>query len=100
VVLFNGSNSGPEASAIYQSWVEKNRDSGQSSASRAVDVRTALIEHFRDEGAILSPPKQRRKASTCSSVRWSSTTTCPGTRSASSSGSVVVTATVNDTTWW
>ncbi|MBK7674390.1 MAG: DEAD/DEAH box helicase family protein [Candidatus Accumulibacter sp.] len=53
VVLFNGSNSGPEANAIYQRWVEKNRDSGRSSASRAVDVRTALIEHFRDEGAIL-----------------------------------------------
>jgi len=53
VVLFNGSNSGPESSAIYQRWVEKNRDSGRSSASRAVDVRTALIEHFRDEGSIL-----------------------------------------------
>jgi len=53
VVLFNGNNSGPEANAIYQRWVEKNRDSGRSSASRAVDVRTALIEHFRDEGAIL-----------------------------------------------
>jgi hypothetical protein len=53
VVLFNGSNSGPEANAIYQRWVEKNRVSGRSSASRAVDVRTALIELFRDEGAIL-----------------------------------------------
>lgn len=53
VVLFNGNNSGPEANAIYQRWVEKSRDSGRSSASRAVDVRTALIEHFRDEGTIL-----------------------------------------------
>ncbi|QQS49501.1 MAG: DEAD/DEAH box helicase family protein [Acidobacteriota bacterium] len=53
VVLFNGNNSGPEATAIYNRWLEKNRDTGRSSGSRAVDVRTALIEHFRDEGAIL-----------------------------------------------
>jgi superfamily II DNA or RNA helicase len=53
VVLFNGSNSGTEATAIYERWVEKNRDNGRSSGSRAVDVRTALIEHFRDQGTIL-----------------------------------------------
>ena len=53
VVLFNGTNGGPEATAIYERWVDKNRDTGRSSGSRAVDVRTALIEHFRDEGSIL-----------------------------------------------
>jgi SNF2 family DNA or RNA helicase len=53
VVVFNGTNSGPEAAAIYERWVEKNHDTGRSSGSRAVDVRTALIEHFRDEGSIL-----------------------------------------------
>jgi hypothetical protein len=53
VVLFNGTNGGPEATAIYERWVEKNRDTGRASGSRAVDVRTALIEHFRDEGSIL-----------------------------------------------
>ena len=53
VVLFNGTNGGPEATAIYERWVEKNRDTGRSSGSRAVDVRTALIEHFRDEATIL-----------------------------------------------
>lgn len=53
VVLFNGSNGGPEATATYERWVEKNRDTGRASGSRAVDVRTALIEHFRDEGTIL-----------------------------------------------
>lgn len=53
VVLFNGTNGGPEATAIYERWVEKNRDTGRSSGSRAIDVRTALIEHFRDEAAIL-----------------------------------------------
>jgi len=53
VVLFNGTNGGPEATAIYERWVEKNRETGRASGSRAVDVRTALIEHFRDEGSIL-----------------------------------------------
>jgi hypothetical protein len=53
VVIFNGTNGGPEATAIYERWVEKNRDTGRSSGSRAVDVRTALIEYFRDEGSIL-----------------------------------------------
>jgi SNF2 family DNA or RNA helicase len=53
IVLFNGSNGGPEATAIYERWLEKNRDTGRASGSRAVDVRTALIEHFRDEATIL-----------------------------------------------
>jgi superfamily II DNA/RNA helicase len=53
VVLFNGTNGGPEASAIYERWAEMNRDTGRSSGSRAVDVRTALIEHFQDEATIL-----------------------------------------------
>jgi hypothetical protein len=53
VVLFNGTNGGPEATAIYEQWVEQNRDTGRSSGSRAVDVRTALIEHFRDGATIL-----------------------------------------------
>ena len=53
VVLFNGTNSGPEATAIYESWVEKNRDTGRCSGSRGVDMRTALIEHFRDESLIM-----------------------------------------------
>ncbi|TVP78299.1 MAG: ATP-dependent helicase [Puniceicoccaceae bacterium] len=53
VVLFNGTNSGPEAKAIYEAWIEKNRDTGRSSGSRAIDARTALIEHFRDTASIL-----------------------------------------------
>lgn len=53
VVLFNGTNSGAEVTAIYERWADVNRDTGRSSGSRAVDVRTALIEHFRDEASIL-----------------------------------------------
>ncbi len=53
VVVFNGTNSGPEATAIYERWAERNRETGRVSGSRAVDVRTALIEHFRDDATIL-----------------------------------------------
>ena len=53
VVLFNGTNGGPEANAIYERWSLKNRETGRTSGSRAVDMRTALIEHFRDEASIL-----------------------------------------------
>ena len=53
IVLFNGTNGGPEATAIYERWVEKNTGTGRASGSRAVDVRTALIEQFRDEATVL-----------------------------------------------
>lgn len=53
VLLFNGTNSGPEAKAVYDAWLEKNRESGRISGSRAVDARTALIEHFRDHASVL-----------------------------------------------
>jgi superfamily II DNA/RNA helicase len=53
VVLFNGSNGGPEAAAIYERWVETNRDSGRLTGSRAIDIRAALIEHFRGDATIL-----------------------------------------------
>jgi superfamily II DNA/RNA helicase len=53
VALFNGSNAGPEAAGIYERWVQTNAGSGRVSGSRAVDMRTALIEAFRDEGTIL-----------------------------------------------
>ena len=53
VVLFNGTNGGPEVTAMYTRWAAANRDTGRASGSRAVDVRAALIEHFRDEATIL-----------------------------------------------
>ena len=53
VVLFNGTNSGPEVTAIYERWVARNAKSGRAGGSRSVDVRTALIEHFRDQAAIM-----------------------------------------------
>lgn len=53
VVVFNGTNTGPEATQIYEAWLAKNRLTGRSSGSRAIDVRAALVEHFRDSTTIL-----------------------------------------------
>lgn len=53
VVLFSGTNAGPEASNIYERWLTANQGTGRISGSRDIDIRTALIEHFRDEADIL-----------------------------------------------
>jgi hypothetical protein len=53
VIVFNGTNSGPAARAIYDQWLAANAGTGRVSGSRAVDIRTAIIEHFRDHADIL-----------------------------------------------
>jgi hypothetical protein len=53
VVLFSGTNNSPEASSIYERWVTSNQGTGRITGSRDIDIRTALIEHFRDEADIL-----------------------------------------------
>lgn len=53
VVAFNGSNSGPEAKGILDTWIAENADTGRVTGSRAVDMRTALVEHFRDHAEIM-----------------------------------------------
>lgn len=53
LVLFNGSNNGPEQTAIYQAWLEKNRDGDLITGIAAVDRRKALVDYFRTEGTIM-----------------------------------------------
>ena len=53
VLTFNGPNREPESTAIYQEWFEANRESGRATGSRAIDVRTAILERFRDSASIL-----------------------------------------------
>jgi superfamily II DNA or RNA helicase len=53
VITFNGTNTEPDTTAIYERWVEANKESGRATGSWPVDVRTAIIEHFRDNGQIL-----------------------------------------------
>ncbi len=53
VVTFSGTNRDPRSSHIYERWVEKNRCAGQVSGSRAVDLRHAIIDHFKNDAQIL-----------------------------------------------
>jgi hypothetical protein len=53
VVLFNGSNNSKMATEIYESWLLKNQDTGRITGSRDVDIRAALIEHFKDTASVL-----------------------------------------------
>ena len=53
VVLFSGTNNSPEATAIYEKWLIANQGTGRIAGSRDIDIRTALIEYFRDTGTIL-----------------------------------------------
>lgn len=53
IVTFNGTNTEPEATKIYEHWVAINAESGRVSGSRPVDIRTAIIEHFRDNAGIM-----------------------------------------------
>ena len=53
VVLFSGSNSDAESQVIYQRWLQANQFNGRASGSKAIDIRTALIEHFRDQATLM-----------------------------------------------
>ena len=53
VCIFNGSNSGPETTQIYNDWKEKNKYTGRMSGSTTADKRNAIIEYFRDTAEIL-----------------------------------------------
>jgi len=53
VVTFSGQNSGPGVNGIYQRWLRQHQGSDHITGSPAVDRRTALIDHFRDQAEIL-----------------------------------------------
>jgi superfamily II DNA or RNA helicase len=53
VLLFNGTNSDSEARVVYERWLSANAGSSRLSGSRAIDIRTALVEHFRDHADIM-----------------------------------------------
>jgi hypothetical protein len=52
-VQFSGTNNSPEATVIYENWLAANQGTGRIAGSRDIDIRTALIEYFRDSASIL-----------------------------------------------
>jgi len=53
VALFNGTNADEDSTRIYERWVAANTDAGRVTGSRPVDIRTAIIEHFRDQASVM-----------------------------------------------
>jgi adenine-specific DNA-methyltransferase len=53
VATINGTNDQPHHAAIYAQWLEHNRSSDRVSGSRDIDMKAAIVEHFRDEATIL-----------------------------------------------
>lgn len=50
LVLFSGTNTHEESTAIYQSWLKEHQGTDRVTGSPQVDRRTALIDHFRKGG--------------------------------------------------
>lgn len=53
IVLFNGSNTDPSSRAIYNRWLERHKGSERHSGSRTADMRSALVDEFKERGKIL-----------------------------------------------
>ena len=53
IVLFNGTNNSPEATAIYKAWLAENEGGDAVTGVAAADRRKALVDHFRNEGRIM-----------------------------------------------
>ncbi|MDD5090720.1 MAG: helicase-related protein, partial [Candidatus Wallbacteria bacterium] len=53
VLTFNGTNKDDSSGLIYQEWFEKNKESGRASGSRQIDLRTAIIDCFKDKSSIM-----------------------------------------------
>ena len=53
LVLFNGSNNDPQSKEIYASWKEKNLGTEKFTNSRTADMRSALIDYFKQNAQIM-----------------------------------------------
>ena len=53
VMLFNGTNNDPMSKTIYHKWLARNEGTDRVSGSPSADMRAALVEHFRDDAAVL-----------------------------------------------
>jgi len=53
IVLFNGSNTDEQSRAIYNEWIARHTGSDRVTGSRTADMRSALVDYFRDTGKIM-----------------------------------------------
>jgi len=53
IALFNGSNTDERSRAIYAAWLDQHRGSDRVTGSRTADMRSALVDYFREQGQIM-----------------------------------------------
>jgi len=53
IVLFNGSNTDERSRQIYSQWLERHQGTDRITGSRAGDMRSALVDYFREQGRIM-----------------------------------------------
>ncbi|MFN0085144.1 MAG: SNF2-related protein [Blastocatellia bacterium] len=53
IVLFNGSNTDDRSKKIYNSWLKQHKGTDRVTGSRTADMRSALVDYFREEGRIM-----------------------------------------------
>jgi len=53
IVLFNGSNTDDRSKAIYAAWQDKHAGTDRISGSKSADMRSALVDYFRNVGRIM-----------------------------------------------
>jgi superfamily II DNA/RNA helicase len=49
IVLFNGSNNDDKSKELYRNWVNDKKNKSKVSGSKAVDIRAAIVDTFKDE---------------------------------------------------
>ncbi len=53
IYLFNGSNSDERSKQIYSEWLERHQGTDKVTGSRSADMRSAIVDYFRNKGRIL-----------------------------------------------
>jgi ERCC4-related helicase len=53
IVLFNGSNADDGSRQIYAEWLDRHRGTDRLTGSRTADMRSALVDYFREQGRIM-----------------------------------------------
>jgi len=53
IATISGTNSDPQSRRIYEQWKQRHEGSSVITGSRAVDIKTAIMEHFKKSATIL-----------------------------------------------
>ncbi len=53
IVLFNGCNTDPASTEIYQSWLKENKDTDRATGSVTADRKAAIVDYFRNHAEIM-----------------------------------------------